>query len=73
MSLLKDISGSYCKIVLQPNNSSRSIVQSGFVKNVDIDNRIVTLENENGVVTLPFDQIHAVKKLRIDTSQGSII
>ncbi len=70
MSILKDISGSYCKIILHPQNSTRSIVQSGFVKNVDTDNRIVTLENENGVVTLPFDQIDAIKKIRMNTSQG---
>ena len=70
MSLLEDISGSYCKIVIHPKNSSRSIVQSGFIKNVDVGNRIVTIENENGVVNLPFDQIYAVKKLRINTSQG---
>jgi hypothetical protein len=70
MNILEEVSGSYCKIVIQPKNSSRSIVQSGFIKNVDTSNKIVTLENENGVVNLPFDQIYAVKKIRMSTPQG---
>ena len=70
MSQLEEMLGSYCKIVVHPKNASRSIVQSGFVKNVDTTQRIVTLENENGVVILPFDQIHAVKKLRMNSPQG---
>ncbi len=65
MSLLKDLSGSYCKIALIPSNSSKGIVQSGFVKNVDTEHKIIILENENGIVCLPFDQIRAVKRVQL--------
>jgi hypothetical protein len=65
MSLLKDLSGSYCKVALIPSKSSKGIVQSGFVKNVDTEQKIIILENENGVVRLPFNQIRAVRRIQL--------
>jgi hypothetical protein len=66
MSILKDLCGSYCKVALVPSNSSKGIVQSGFIKNVDTINKIITLENENGIVRLSFQEIRAVKKIKMN-------
>lgn len=63
MNTLAQITGSYCKIALINQESTKGIVQSGFVKKVDDENKIVILENENGVVRLPFHHIRAVKKI----------
>jgi hypothetical protein len=65
MNNLEHLSDSYCKIALTPSNSLKGIVQSGLVKNVDIKNRVIVLENENGIIRLPFHQICAVKKVKL--------
>lgn len=63
MSVFEDLCGSYCKVALIPSESSRGIVQSGFVRTVDTKRKIISLENENGVVQLSFHHIRAVKKI----------
>ena len=65
MNHLESLVGSYCKIVLARTGSSRGIIQSGFVRSVDTTNNILVLENENGVVQCSFDEISAIRKLRI--------
>ncbi|HMA83332.1 MAG TPA: hypothetical protein VKP59_03795 [Candidatus Thermoplasmatota archaeon] len=65
MNILKDITGSYCKVALISSEDSKGIVQSGYIRNVDIQKKIMILENENGMVQLPFHHIQAVKKIEI--------
>lgn len=64
MSILKDLCGSYCKVAVTSSSSSKGIVQTGFIKNVDTKHNIMTLENENGVVQISFQEIRAVKKIK---------
>jgi hypothetical protein len=63
MNCLEKISGSYCKIALISSNSNKGIVQTGFVKTIDVHKKILTLENANGTISFPFHQILAVKKI----------
>lgn len=65
MNILKDITGSYCKVALVPCDDSLGIVQSGYVKSVDTQKKIMIIENQNGMVQLPFHHIRAVKKIEI--------
>jgi len=65
MNILKKITGSYCKVALVSSNESQGIVQSGYVKSVDSQKKIMILENQNGIVQLPFHHIRAVKKIEI--------
>ena len=65
MNILKNISGSYCKVALVPSDDSKGIVQSGYVRTVDTKKKIMILENENGMVKLPFHHIRAVKRIEI--------
>jgi hypothetical protein len=65
MNILKNITGSYCKVALVPSDDSQGIVQSGYVKSVDTQKKIIILENQNGMVQLPFHHIRAVKKIEI--------
>lgn len=69
MNMLAQITGSYCKIALINQESTKDIVQSGFVKKVDDESKIVILENENGVVRLPFHHIRAVKKITVNDNE----
>lgn len=61
MTVLENMIGSYCKVLLV-SPSSKGLVESGFIKNID-NNGIVFLENEKGIIQLPFNQIRAVKKI----------
>lgn len=65
MNHFESLVGSYCKIVLTQSKSSRGIIQSGFVRSVDNTNKIMILENENGIVKCSFDDITAIRKIRI--------
>ena len=71
MSIFEDLTGSYCKIALIPSYAAgRGIVQSGFVKDIDNKKKLLILENENGIVTIAFNQIRAVKKVEMVQQQG---
>ena len=66
MSALKKLVGSYCKIAVVPHNETDTIVQSGFIKSVDMKHHVLFLENENGVVHIPLNTICAVKKMMLN-------
>jgi hypothetical protein len=63
MTTLENMIGFYCKVVIVPLESSKGIVQSGFIQAIDNTDKIMFLENENGIMKLPIHQIRAVKKL----------
>ncbi|MDG6218612.1 MAG: hypothetical protein QCI00_04130 [Candidatus Thermoplasmatota archaeon] len=67
MTVLENMIGSYCKVLLVSQSSSKSLVESGFIKNID-NKGIVFLENEKGIIQIPFNQICAVKKIDVGTT-----